>query len=98
MYKLIANDKDHDLLQQGLTNLHQWSDKWLLELNNKKCKVMSIGRNILNKSDYSPTLDGSNLSFIQLYCPFSLEQSPRPFHAATFPKVILSHSFSAKFY
>jgi hypothetical protein len=61
MYKFIAEDRDHDLLQQGLTNLHQWSDKWLLKLNNKKCKVMSIGRNILNKSDYSLTLDGSNL-------------------------------------
>jgi hypothetical protein len=38
--KLFANvdtDKDHRLLQEDLNRLQEWSDKWLLKFNAKKC-------------------------------------------------------------
>jgi len=33
-------------LQTNLDKLQNWSDKWLLRLNSKKCKVISFGRQI----------------------------------------------------
>jgi len=32
-------------LQEDLTNLQNWSDKWLLQFNAEKCKVMHVGDN-----------------------------------------------------
>ncbi len=31
------------LLKEDLTNLYQWSTKWQLKFNVKKCKVMHLG-------------------------------------------------------
>ena len=32
------------ILQKDLDKLHEWSNKWLLQFNEDKCKVMHIGR------------------------------------------------------
>ncbi len=32
-------------MQRDLNKLKEWSQKWLLQFNEEKCKVMHIGRN-----------------------------------------------------
>jgi len=41
--RVISKSKDCDLLQQDLTKLANWSDKWLLRFHPEKCKVMHVG-------------------------------------------------------
>ena len=53
LYKHITSDEDHNALQQALTALQQWSDRWLLKLNIKKCKTVFFGRNINTQYRYS---------------------------------------------
>ena len=36
---------DCDVIQQDLEHLSSWSDKWLINFNEDKCKVMHIGQN-----------------------------------------------------
>ena len=45
MAKRIKSDNDTVLLQKCLDNLFEWSSKWSMEFNTKKCKVMHFGRN-----------------------------------------------------
>ena len=45
LFKYINGDVDRQRLQGGLDRLQEWTDKWLLKLNCKKCKVISFGRN-----------------------------------------------------
>jgi len=40
-------------LQNSANLLQQWSDKWLLKLNTKKCKIISFGRNADTDNIYS---------------------------------------------
>ena len=44
LFKMIQSETDRDILQEDLLKLQEWSRKWLLEFNEKKCKVMHIGR------------------------------------------------------
>ena len=57
IYKFITSASDHVLLQKNFCALESWSDKWLLKLNAKKCKVISFSRskNNINKYNYSIT-------------------------------------------
>jgi len=43
VWKKITGIKDCIDLQEDLTNLQSWSDKWLLQFNPEKCKVMPVG-------------------------------------------------------
>jgi len=45
VWKKITGIKDCIDLQEDLTNLQSWSDKWLLQFNPEKCKVMPVGHN-----------------------------------------------------
>jgi len=45
VWKKITRKKDCMDLQEDLTNLQNWSDKWLLQFNAEKCKVMHVGDN-----------------------------------------------------
>ena len=65
-YRHIAQPQDFNLLQ-ALNILQSWSQKWLLSLNTKKCKVVSFGRNT-DKSHIYTILDHSNqeLSLIHI--------------------------------
>jgi len=45
VWKKITGIKDCTDLQEDLTNLQNWSDKWLLQFNAEKCKVMHVGHN-----------------------------------------------------
>ena len=43
IWKKIGYEQDALDLQEDLNRLQQWSDKWLLQFNTDKCKVMHIG-------------------------------------------------------
>jgi hypothetical protein len=40
----IENDNDAQLLQDALDQLQRWADRWGMQFNHKKCKVMHFGR------------------------------------------------------
>ena len=52
LFRQILDESDVAFLQNDLTNLQSWLDKWLLKLNINKCKVVSYGRRIEFISDY----------------------------------------------
>ncbi len=43
IYRTINDIADEIVLQEELNKLHQWSVKWQLKVNVKKCKVMHLG-------------------------------------------------------
>jgi hypothetical protein len=45
IWNKIADLGDCVKLQDDLDSLQRWSDKWLLQLNPEKCKVMHVGHN-----------------------------------------------------
>ena len=42
LFKYVNVESDCEKLQSNLDDLQEWSDKWLLRLNSKKCKVISF--------------------------------------------------------
>ena len=63
-----ANDKseaDLKVLQEDIDRLCKWSRNWLLGLNKKKCKVVSIG-NIHVEIEYSLTASNHNSHTLSL--------------------------------
>ena len=44
LFRRIKSHADRVILQEDLMKLQQWSQKWLLQFNENKCKVMHIGR------------------------------------------------------
>lgn len=59
LFKHIAHNSDSTDLQNSASLLQQWSDKWLLKLNSKKCKIISFGRNIDTSQMYN-LIEGSS--------------------------------------
>ncbi|XP_069158331.1 uncharacterized protein [Procambarus clarkii] len=39
----VVTDEDCRILQEDLNRLQRWSEKWLLEFNKSKCKVIEMG-------------------------------------------------------
>ncbi len=56
--KVIENAADRDKLQEALDCLCNWADKWGMEFNVAKCKVMHVGR---NNPEYDYTMRGVKL-------------------------------------
>ena len=44
LFRRIKSHADRVILQEDLLKLQEWSQKWLLQFNENKCKVMHIGR------------------------------------------------------
>jgi len=44
VYRPVNNQDDHIRLQSDLEKLLMWADKWQLQFNASKCKVMHYGR------------------------------------------------------
>ena len=44
LWRPIATNDDKSKLQLDLSNLDNWSEKWLLKFNAAKCHVMNIGK------------------------------------------------------
>ncbi len=57
----VNNDTEKGVLQNALDNLCMWSDRWCMEFNVKKCKVMHLGK---KNKDYEYYMKGSVLSSV----------------------------------
>ena len=44
-YKGIKNEDDAKLLQKAIDEMFQWTQKWLLQFNKDKCKILHLGKN-----------------------------------------------------
>ena len=44
VYREIVRPEDHDILQQDLQALADWSSTWLMQFNIKKCAILTITR------------------------------------------------------
>ena len=42
VYKIIQSYWDRLALQQDLQKMHEWSRRWILSLNEEKCKIMHM--------------------------------------------------------
>ncbi|VDH93724.1 Hypothetical predicted protein [Mytilus galloprovincialis] len=61
LYRTFKTEKDHKLVQEDLANLEDWSNKWGMRFNAKKCYILSIK----NKSQRFYTLNGQILQQVQ---------------------------------
>ncbi|MFZ2540120.1 MAG: hypothetical protein WAX04_14670 [Oscillospiraceae bacterium] len=52
MFNHVKSVADSLKLQASLNEMQDWSEKWLLKLNIKKCKIISFGRNVDNDFKY----------------------------------------------
>ena len=44
IFRIIKGEDDKEILQDDLTKLEEWSDKWLLKFHPEKCKHMKISK------------------------------------------------------
>ena len=51
----MANEQDRDKLQNEIDNLVNWTEKWQMEFNASKCKVVHFGK---KNPGYSYTMGG----------------------------------------
>ena len=59
---LCQHPSDQQILQKGINELVEWTQRWLLNLNTKKCLVVSFGRDINKDSVYTiPHKDQNNI-------------------------------------
>jgi hypothetical protein len=42
LYRETNTQGDHDILQQDLTDLESWAEKWGMRFNAKKCYILSM--------------------------------------------------------
>ena len=66
MFKHISCIEDSVCLLEGCQRLFDWSEKWLMKLNTKKCKVLSIGRN--RSSCFKYGFNNGDSGFDELEC------------------------------
>ena len=53
----IKEPRDHDILQNDLNKLSDWSDLWLLKFHPKKCFSLTIGKQDEQEFDYHVMID-----------------------------------------
>ncbi len=53
IFRKIKGEEDQQGLQQDLTTLEDWSNKWLLQFHPGKCKHMHIGKKNSSSNTYS---------------------------------------------
>ena len=44
IFRKIENAEDSDKLEEDLSKVYKWSEKWLLKFHPQKCSVMRIGK------------------------------------------------------
>jgi hypothetical protein len=62
IFRIIKGEDDKEILQDDLTKLEEWSNKWLLKFHPEKCKHMKI-----SKIKYEETNTYKLLHFV--WCP-----------------------------
>jgi hypothetical protein len=60
--KIIRSMQDAEKLQQALDRLSEWARKWGMCFNEKKCKIMHVGR---NNPEYNYYLNGIQLAEVE---------------------------------
>ena len=58
IFNPVSNSEEHQSLQKDLDELKLWSNKWQLNFNASKCKVMHFGH---NNPNFNYRMDGSML-------------------------------------
>ena len=59
MYSILVTNRYY---KKGINELVEWTQRWLLNLNTKKCLVVSFGRDINKDSVYTiPHKDQNNI-------------------------------------
>jgi hypothetical protein len=66
LYKCIQCQDDSVRLNDCFNQVLSWSERWLMKLNTKKCKVLLLCSNKNNIVKYSYGFDSQNLGFIAL--------------------------------
>ena len=56
---------DSESLQKDLDSLAKWSQKWMLEFNSSKCKVMHVGHKLNTKYFMNDKHGNTELSAVQ---------------------------------
>ena len=68
--RIIERDEDKDELQGELSRLVEWTETWMMQFNEKKCKVLHMGRKnprydyIINSRVLEKTEDERDLGVI----------------------------------
>ena len=57
LYREIKELRDHDVLQNDLNKLSDWSDLWLLKFYSQKCFSLTIGKQDEQEFDYHMMMD-----------------------------------------
>ena len=66
IFKVLNSDNDKDILQSDLTNLMDWSEKWLLSFHPDKCKHIHITRERGDPTDHRYyRIQGEDLEVIE---------------------------------
>jgi len=61
----IETESDSESLQKDLDSLANWSQKWMLEFNSSKCKVMHVGHKLNTKYFMNDKDGNTELSAVQ---------------------------------
>jgi len=64
LYKHVITDDDHQVLQKGLNTFQEWSGRWLLRLNIKKCTTAFYGRDV--NYEYKYYLSSTSLESVDV--------------------------------
>ena len=58
IYSTVNSPLEEENLQRDLSKLEEWSNRWLLQFNASKCKVLHLGK---NKGSHEYSLNNTNL-------------------------------------
>ena len=61
IYRTINSATDHQLLQEDVYKLFDWSNRWQMSFNVQKCYVISITRKTTKKSNFTYKMSGQTL-------------------------------------
>ena len=70
IFRSMQSEDDHKHLQDDLTLLEEWTNKWLLKFHPDKCKVLTIGNKSPRDRTYTLTTKIDNITV-----PHKLEHS-----------------------
>jgi hypothetical protein len=71
----VNDENDKNILQEALDTLNEWSSKWGMSFNVKKCKVVHFGRT--NKK-YAYEMNGERLAEVEKDIGVEVHQSLKP--------------------
>jgi len=67
IYRIIKSPVDKDILQNDLNTITAWCSKWGMDLNCKKCVLMTVSRLKSRAANRSYSLLGSDLKKVDFY-------------------------------